>query len=172
MAIRRVVTRLHSKFLLWIILAASLAGLAAALTSQYMFAMQPCPWCILQRLICVLIAIACAVGLVSDSALGHRFAAGTALLLALSGIAAALWQHFEAAKTDACMLTLADRILSVYTHLDRWLPSVFAVRASCAQAEVAVLGLPYEFWSLGLFAAMTVASARIVVAPRARVSSQ
>jgi len=162
-------TRIQSKVLLWTILAASLCGLAAALASQYVFAMQPCPWCILQRLICVLLVIACVVGLAQDSALGHRLAGATAMLLALSGVAAAFWQHFEAARTDACVLTLADRILSVYTHLDRWLPSVFAVRASCAQAEVAVLGLPYEFWSLGLFVAMSIASARLVVAPRVRV---
>jgi disulfide bond formation protein DsbB len=167
--VRLGVTQLQSKALLWIILAVSLGGLAAALTSQYIFAMQPCPWCILQRLICVLLAIACAVGLASDSALGHRVAAAIVMLLALSGIGAALWQHFEAANVDACVLTLADRILSQYTHLDRWLPSVFAVRASCAQAEVAVLGLPYEFWSLGLFVAMSVASARLVVAPTVRV---
>jgi disulfide bond formation protein DsbB len=64
--------RLQPKVLLWIILAASLGGLAAALTSQYIFAMQPCPWCILQRLVCVLVVIACAVGLAGDSALAHR----------------------------------------------------------------------------------------------------
>jgi disulfide bond formation protein DsbB len=54
---------LQSKALLWSILAVSLGGLAAALTSQYIFGMQPGPWCILQRLICVLLAIACAAGL-------------------------------------------------------------------------------------------------------------
>jgi protein dithiol:quinone oxidoreductase len=162
-------TRLQPKVLLWILLAASLGALAAALTSQYIFAMQPCPWCILQRLVCVLVAIACAFGLAGDSALAHRLAGATVMLLALTGIGAALWQHFAAAKTDACVLTLADRILSQYTHLDRWLPSVFAVRATCAQAEVTVLGLPYVFWSLGLFVAMSVASARLLGTPTVRV---
>ena len=34
------------------------------------------------------------------------------MLLALSGIAAALWQHFVAAKSASCNLTLADKIIS------------------------------------------------------------
>lgn len=169
MVVRLGMTRLQSKLLLVIILLACLGALAAALTSQYGFAMQPCPWCILQRLIYVLLAIACAVGLATGSALGYRLAAAAILLLALSGIGAALWQHFVAAKDDACVLTLADWIISQSTHLDRWLPSVFAVRATCAQAEVALLGLPYEFWSLGLFAAMSLASARLLVARTVRV---
>jgi disulfide bond formation protein DsbB len=35
--------------------------------------------------------------------------------------------------------------------LDSWWPDVFSARASCADAAVDLLGLPYEFWSLGLF---------------------
>jgi len=31
------------------------------------------------------------------------------------------------------------------------LPVVFAATASCADAKVALLGVPYEFWSLALF---------------------
>ena len=34
----------------------SLAAVAAALVSQHMFDMQPCPWCVLQRLIFLAIA--------------------------------------------------------------------------------------------------------------------
>ena len=36
---------------------ASLAALGAALVSQHVFGMDPCPWCVLQRLIFAVIAI-------------------------------------------------------------------------------------------------------------------
>ena len=40
----------------------SLAAVGAALISQHTFDMQPCPWCVLQRLIFVAIALVCIVG--------------------------------------------------------------------------------------------------------------
>jgi disulfide bond formation protein DsbB len=71
--------------------------------------------------------------------------------LAMSGVAAALWQHFVAAKSNSCALTLADRILT-WTALDQRWPELFEVRATCADAAANLLNVPYEFWSLALFA--------------------
>jgi protein dithiol:quinone oxidoreductase len=34
---------------------------------------------------------------------------------------------------------------------------VFAATASCADAAVPLFGLPYEYWSLGLFGALGIA---------------
>jgi protein dithiol:quinone oxidoreductase len=76
------------------------------------------------------------------------------IILSLFGIAAAGWQHFVAAKSDSCDLTLAYKIVSTDLHLDRLLPSIFEPRASCAEAAVNLLGVPYDFWSLGLFAVL------------------
>jgi len=50
-------------------------------------------------------------------------------------------------------LTLADKIISAM-KLDTLLPSVFSATASCADAAVNLLGVPYAFWSLGLFAGL------------------
>lgn len=75
--------------------------------------------------------------------------------VAASGAAAALWQHFVAAKSNSCAFTLADKIIS-FTGLDQRLPEWFEVRASCADAAVDLLGMPFEFWSLALFAALGV----------------
>ena len=136
---------------------AGLAGVAAALVSQYRFDIQPCPWCVLQRVIFIATALACGLGLVWRSALGRRIGAGLGLLLALSGAAAALWQHFVAAASASCNLTLADKIVSRWLHLDTALPSVFEARASCADAAVNLLGVPYDIWSLALFALMALA---------------
>lgn len=138
--------------------AASLAALGAALVSQHVFNMQPCPWCVLQRAIFAAIALFCLVGWGLGAVLSRRLAYAGALvlseLLATSGMAAALWQHFVAKSSSSCNLTLADRIVSGL-QLDALAPEVFAPRASCADAAVNLLGLPYEFWSLGLFAALS-----------------
>jgi disulfide bond formation protein DsbB len=143
---------------------ACVAAVTVAVVSQYGYDMQPCPWCVLQRLIALGVALACVVALVWRSARGRRVGSGVALLLALAGVAAALWQHFQAAASASCNLTLADKIVSRWLHLDSLLPAVFEARASCADAAVSMLGVPYDFWSLALFAASALALASLLAA--------
>ena len=127
------------------IAALALAAVGAALYTQHQMDMQPCPWCVLQRLIFVLIALAALVGLML-----RRTGALLVMALAAAGVASAVWQHFVAAKAASCDLTLADRIMGASGLDGRW-PEVFMATASCADAKVDLLGLPYEFWSLGVF---------------------
>ena len=129
---------------------ASFGGVAAALVSQHVYAMEPCPWCVLQRLVFVAVGAFALLGLIWRSAAGSRVAATFAILLAATGLAAALWQHFVAAKSASCNLTLADRIVGA-TGLDTSLPDVFSARASCADAAVNLVGIPYAFWAAALF---------------------
>ena len=131
-----------------------IAAVGAALFTQYAWDMQPCPWCILQRVIFLLIAV---LLLLAAYAPGRVLFAGLGVLAAGAGIAAALYQHFVAAKSTSCNLTLADKIVSGI-GLDKLLPAVFEVRASCADAAVDLLHLPYEFWSLGLYVFVAVAA--------------
>jgi disulfide bond formation protein DsbB len=137
---------------------AAFGGIAAALVSQHVYAMEPCAWCVLQRLIFAAIGAAALVGLLWPDRAG-RAAAAVALLLALTGLAAALWQHFVAAASASCNLTLADRIVSGL-GLDGLLPDVFAARASCADAAVNLLGVPYAFWAAALFVLCALAMLR------------
>jgi disulfide bond formation protein DsbB len=143
----------------------SLGALGAALVSQHVFDMQPCPWCVLQRAIFALLALAAVLGLLWRGVLGLRVAAGLGIVLAALGAAAALWQHVVAAKSASCNLTLADRIVSGL-QLDALLPQVFAATASCADAAVQLFGLPYEYWSLALFAVLGLALAMALVQRR------
>ena len=138
---------------------ACFAAVGAALVAQHVYDMQPCPWCILQRLIFIAIGGFCLLGAAFAGRGGARPAAALALLLALAGSAAALWQHFVAAKSASCNLTLADRIVGGL-GLDQALPDVFEARASCADAAAKLLGLPYEIWSLALFVALALAALR------------
>jgi disulfide bond formation protein DsbB len=139
-----------------LVLSVSLGAFAAALVSQHVFDMQPCPWCVLQRLIFVALGLAALLGLLWRSRTGHLAAAAIGIVLAGLGAASALWQHAVAAKSASCNLTLADRIVTGL-QLDALLPQAFAATASCADAAVQLLGLPYEYWSLGLFGALGIA---------------
>jgi disulfide bond formation protein DsbB len=136
--------------LLALIALACFAAVGLALVSQYHFDMPPCPWCTLQRLIFLVIGALALLGLLLRSPGVQKVLALGGLIFALSGIAAALWQHFVAAASDSCNLTLADRILQTLGLWDL-APQVFAPTASCAEAAVNLLGVPYAFWSLSVF---------------------
>ena len=145
------------------IAAASLAAVGAALVSQYRFDMQPCPWCVLQRLIFLAIAALAFVALAWRGRLGSLVCGEGMLTLAGCGAAAALWQHFVAAASASCKLTLAERIISTLGLDERW-PEVFTAYASCADAATRLLGVPYEFWSLALYVLLGGAALRLMLA--------
>ena len=150
--------RLSRRAVLVGIAVVSFGAVALALVSQHVFDMQPCPWCALQRLIFVGIGLAALLGLAWNGTLLARRAVPLLLLLLCGcGIASALWQHFVAAASASCNLTLADRILSA-SQLDQLLPEVFQPRATCADAAVDLIGVPYEFWSLALYVILAVAA--------------
>lgn len=127
------------------------ASVLLALLAQHEYGMEPCPWCILQRMQFVLIAVLALMAAAVPATLWRRLMSLLTLPIAISGMAAALWQHFVAAKSNSCALTLADKIITFLGLDTRW-PEVFEVRASCADAAVSVLGVPFELWSLALFA--------------------
>ena len=155
---------LQARTLLLATLVTSLAAVGLALVSQHVFGMEPCPWCVLQRLIFVAIAVVCALGLLWTSSVGRRLTSALVLALGLSGVASAAWQHFVAAASNSCNLTLADKIISSI-EADTLMPGVFSPRASCADAAVNLLGIPYEFWSLGLFVLIGIGAIKILTNP-------
>ena len=134
-----------------------LAAVAAALVSQHVYDMQPCPWCVLQRVVFVAIALAALPGLLVNQRGMRRISAAVVLTLSLCGAAAALWQHFVAASSVSCNMTLADRIVGGL-GLDELAPQVFAAYATCADAAVKIAGISYEFFSLTLFIALGLAA--------------
>jgi disulfide bond formation protein DsbB len=146
--------------------AGSLAALGVALVAQHGFGIEPCPWCVIQRL--VLIGVAC-VALVGASAARRSPRAGAAaaaalLVLAGGGLLAAWYQHTVAARQFSCAFTWADRTLMTL-QLDAWLPSVFRVGATCADAAKAtLLGLPFEAWGGGWFAGVALAAVAAIAA--------
>ena len=142
---------------LWGIAAACVAALAAALVAQYVYDIRPCPWCVLQRLVYVLIAVAAAGGALARNVVPRRAALGVVALLSAGGVACAVYQHVVAAKQFSCDLSFADKLITAL-HLESLVPSLFAVTATCAEAAVSVVGVPFEFWSLALYALLAVAA--------------
>ena len=157
---------MRARLLLVGILVASWGSVGFALFTQHVWGMLPCPWCVLQRLVFVLIGAAALLGLLLPGAGGRRLGAGLALPLALAGMGTALWQHFVAAASASCNLSMADRLMG-YTGLDSRWPEIFAAYASCADAKVDLAGVPYEFWSLALFSALALAAWRVLSRPMA-----
>lgn len=141
----------------------SLAAVAAALVAQHGFGMQPCPWCIFQRVVFLAIAAVGLVGWALPQRAASRASAAVILLLALGGIAAAVFQHQVAARDASCAFTLADRFLSA-TGLETAVPTLFQVTATCIDAAAArLLGLPFEVWSGLLYALLALAALRLLV---------
>jgi protein dithiol:quinone oxidoreductase len=136
---------------------AALLAIAVALVSQHIFDIQPCPWCVLQRLLFLAIAAGSAIGIFVSTRMGRIFTGGLVLVLSMLGVCAAAWQHWVAAKSSCSIKkTLAERIVSDNLHLNQLLPSVFEPRSIWCTADL--FGVPYAFWSLGLFAALGLAA--------------
>ena len=130
--------------------ALSLGAVGAALFTQLRWDMQPCPWCVLQRAIFCAIALAALPGLLLPVQALRGVSGVGIFALAGCGLAAALWQHFVAASSTSCAMTLADKVVRG-AGLDELWPLGFSATASCADAAVKMAGLPYEFYSGALF---------------------
>jgi len=132
------------------------AALGGALISQHVFDLQPCPWCIMQRVIYLLILVASLLGMIARFL--NRPALGVVLILSLTGAGIAIYQTQVASKSLSCDMTVADQIITGL-GLDVIAPWFFGVYASCFDAAVKILGIEYAAWSLLLFCALAIASA-------------
>ena len=150
----------HTTLLLWAMAAACAVALGLALLAQYAYDMRPCPWCVLQRLIFVAIGLVAAIAALVSSRAPRVLLASLAGLLALAGVASAVYQHNVAAQTNSCNLTFADKVVSGL-QLDALLPSVFSATASCAEASVSVFGVPFAYWSLAMFVVLGVTATAV-----------
>lgn len=127
------------------VVAAGALVLAAYL--QHVRGFEPCPWCVLQRLLVMLVALAAAIGASVPMRARRLRAASAAVgaLLSVAGIAMALYQHFVAAHSDSCALTLADRMIGGLRLAEFW-PAMFEATARCDEANLPWLGVPFALW--------------------------
>lgn len=137
--------------LLWGVAVLAVGAVALAVGLQHGFGMAPCAWCVFQRLIFLALAAAALLS-VSLHRARPAFIVTTVLtaLLAALGVWVALYQQFFASQAGSCVFTFAERFL-MRTGLDETLPWLFEATASCADANVPLLGVPFAVWSAALF---------------------
>lgn len=140
----------------------ALASLGVALVAQHRFGMQPCPWCIVQRVILLGVAAAALAGLAGPGRWAPVLGAAGVAGLGAGGVAAAIFQHQVAARDASCALTMADRFLMA-TGLESALPWLFQVTATCMEAAAyTLLGLGFEVWAGALFGLLTLGAATLL----------
>lgn len=151
----------------------ALAAVGVALVLQHAFDMRPCAWCVFQRLLYLLVAAFALAGLAFGGRAGvRRSFAALAALAAAAGVWAALHQQLVAAQTQSCAFTFADRAL-MQLRLDETLPWLFMADASCNEANVPLLGVPFALWSVAAFVLLAAGASFAALsskAPRARRS--
>ena len=140
----------RSERLLRLIALFCFGAVGLALVSQHVFDMPPCAWCVMQRLIYLVIGVIALVGGFGGGRALTRLCGALTALLSLSGIAAAWYQYSVAANMLSCDQTFADRFMTGI-GLESAVPWLFGIYATCMDAKVPVLGIEYALWSLALF---------------------
>jgi len=142
---------LHDKNSLLLVLLTAIGAIGVALFSQHVLGMAPCAWCILQRVLFILIAALALIGLIGSAFRFWRlFNWSLIVITASAGIAVAWYQLTVAAKAFSCDRTFADRIISG-SGLETLAPWLFGIYATCLDAAISVFGLDYAAWGLALF---------------------
>jgi disulfide bond formation protein DsbB len=150
-----ILSKINTKKLSILVSFICFGSIGAALVSQHFFDMQPCPWCILQRMIFILIGIASlGVYAVSNNKKSSLGLLGSISLLSTCGEVAALYQLLVASKSFDCKVSLAEKII-FWTDLNNLVPDVFGIFAMCGDANPLVFGIPYIYYSIFLFMAIS-----------------
>lgn len=143
--------------------------LGFALYLQHVENLDPCPWCIVQRLLFI------AVGLVCLAAALHRPGrTGTLLygvlggLIAAGGAAAAAYHIYiqnDKARALECMGSPLERWLDA-SRIGKMIPPLLQYDGSCIAKPWAFLGLSIPAWSLVWFVILLAAFVAVVVKAR------
>lgn len=149
--------------------AIAIGAVGVALVLQHGFGMEPCAWCTFQRLVFLVVAaLALLAWALGAWPLASRGASLLTSAAALGGLWAALHQQFVAARAQSCVFTLADRVL-MNLRLDEAAPWLFEATASCSDANVPLLGVPFAAWSAATFTLLAaMALLALHAAPRGR----
>ncbi len=141
----------HEIKLLRLISLLSMGSVVIALVSQYQFDMQPCAWCVFQRLLYLIIGIT-ALLLTIFKQNRMRLSIGTAGIIAtaIAGVTSAVYQEKVAANTFSCAQTFADQLMTK-SGLDAAAPWLFGIYASCMEARIKLFGIEYAWWSMAMF---------------------
>jgi protein dithiol:quinone oxidoreductase len=145
-----------------LIFLACVAILGFGLYLQHVDHLDPCPWCVVQRLLFI------AVGLISLVAALHRPGPLMATFYAMLGAATALggavaagyhiYLQADESRANACAGSAVERFLD-QTDIGSWIPPLLQYDGPCTLAPWSFIGLSIPEWSLICFIALGVALA-------------
>jgi disulfide bond formation protein DsbB len=138
------------------------AALLLALLLQHGWDMRPCAWCVLQRLVCLAIILVAGAGSLARVRAAWLGAGLIGVALSAAGLAAALHQHFVAARSDACGVSFAEKIIMA-AGLHEIAPWLLMPDASCQEANLPWLGVPFALWGAALFTLCGAAAVGVTV---------
>jgi disulfide bond formation protein DsbB len=146
----------------WLGIAAVSACLVvASLVLTVWLKLHPCPLCIFQRLLFMIMGALALVGFLGSRHPAGRAAGGLALLTALSGAGVAgyqVWLQAQPAAMFTCGGADPDLIERLVDWLGQRLPSLFLATGICGDKELLILGYSLAVWSLAAFAASAAVS--------------
>jgi disulfide bond formation protein DsbB len=121
-------------------------------------ALNPCPLCIFQRLLYLLLAaLALAAAALFARQAARRVLAGLAFVTALGGMATAIFQTWLQAQPVSpfeCGVGDPNLIEQLVDWLGRLWPAMFLATGSCSSKEWVFLGLSMAGWSIVCFGAL------------------
>ncbi len=131
--------------------------IASALYFQHVLGLEPCPLCIMQRLVLMGMGAVLLLAVVHNPARsGRKVYAALAVLLALMGAVIAVrhvWlQHLPLDQVPECSPGLGYMLDNF--PLVQSMKMIFAGSGECAEVQWTFLGLSIPVWTLGAFLAM------------------
>lgn len=128
---------------------------AGAVYIQEAFGQYPCPLCIVQRYLFLLIGLLAFLAAAFDSRGGNRLAAWLIVLLGLVGIGVAgRLVYVQANPSISCGID----VMQMWTDaipLAQWAPKLFQATGMCGDAYEPIAGLSLAYWGLLAFVAIT-----------------
>jgi protein dithiol:quinone oxidoreductase len=163
MSARHVVHRRNSWLLLLIALL-SFGAVALAVYLQQSLKLNPCPLCIAQRYLFILLGLCALFGAMASWMGSLRpLLAALGAVIAIGGIGVAVRHLYVAANpmTDCGRDRISEFVNSL--ALADLYPKVFMAFGGCGDAVPPFFGLSYPVWSLLLFATSTLALGLVLV---------
>ena len=157
----------------WALICIACIGLLSfGLYLQHMVGLEPCPMCIVQRYVMILIAFVALVGACLTSSRAAWVTGGTLVLLAVSGAYVAArqsWLQWYPPEVVSCGRDFYGMIETF--PLKRAIPMIFKGGGDCSQVDWTFLGGSIANWSFVCFVGIALVSAATLVFQRRAHSS-
>jgi disulfide bond formation protein DsbB len=143
-------------------LAIALVGMALVAGSFIMVAwlkLEPCPLCIAQRTLFMLMGLVGLVAFLAHRNLAGRIACGLTLLTALTGVGVAgyqVWLQHQPATMFTCGGGDPNLIERMVDWLGKLSPTLFAAPGVCQDTSLLIFGYSLAAWALVAFAGCAV----------------